>query len=85
MTIYKGTGCPVCHNTGYVGRLGVFEVLEVTKDIRAKILAKADSDVIVDQAIKDGMTTMMEDGLDKVVKGLTTFEEVLRVTKVGGL
>lgn len=85
ITIYKGTGCPVCHNTGYIGRLGVFEVLEVTKEIRSKILAKADSDVIIDQAIKDGMTTMMEDGLDKVIKGLTTFEEVLRVIKVGSI
>lgn len=85
INIYKGTGCPVCHTTGYTGRLGVFEVLEVTKDIRSLILKKADSDVIIEQATKDGMSFMLDDGLDKVAKGLTTIEEVLRVTKVEGV
>lgn len=80
--IYKGKGCKVCHNTGYAGRLGVFEVLEVSKEIKSLIANKADSDVITQKAIEEGMTTMLEDGLDKVVKGLTTLEEILRVTKV---
>lgn len=80
--VYKGSGCKVCHDTGYSGRLGVFEVLSVSKDIKELIANKEDSDVILSQAIKEGMTTMLEDGLDKVVKGMTTIEEVLRVTKV---
>jgi len=85
INIYKGSGCPVCHTTGYVGRVGVFEVLEVTKEIRSLILQKADSDVIIEQATKDGMSTMLDDGLDKVAQGITTIEEVLRVTKVEGM
>ena len=85
INIYKGSGCPVCHTTGYVGRVGVFEVLEVTKEIRSLILQKADSDVIIEQATKDGMSTMLDDGLDKVAQGITTIEEVLRVTMVEGM
>jgi type IV pilus assembly protein PilB len=80
--VYKGKGCKVCHNTGYAGRLGVFEVLEVSKEIKRLIANKVDSDVIFQKAKEEGMTTMLEDGLDKIVKGLTTIEEVLRVTKV---
>lgn len=80
--VYRGRGCKICHNTGYVGRIGIFEVLEVSKEIKKLITQKNDSDVILQQAIAEGMTTMLEDGLDKVVKGLTTIEEVLRVTKV---
>jgi len=85
INIYKGSGCPVCHSTGFIGRLGVFEIIEVTKEIRSLILKKADSDVIVEQAGKDGMSTMLDDGLDKVAQGITTIEEVLRVTKVEGI
>jgi len=80
--IYQGKGCKVCHDTGYAGRLGVFEVLEVSKEIKRLIVERTDSDVITKKAIEEGMTTMMEDGLDKVVKGLTTIEEIMRVTKV---
>jgi type IV pilus assembly protein PilB len=80
--VYQGKGCKVCHLTGYAGRLGVFEVLEITKEIKKLIANKSDSDIILDAAIKEGMTTMLEDGLDKVVRGQTTLEEVLRVTKV---
>src|SRR5579885_1552068 len=80
--VYKGQGCSVCHKTGYAGRVGVFEVLEISNAIRQLINEKNDADVIIAQAIKEGMTTMLDDGLDKVVKGVTTIEEVLRVTKV---
>lgn len=81
--IYKGQGCAVCHNTGYAGRVGVFEVLEVTNNIRKLITQKSDADVILRQAVKaDKMMTMLDDGLIKVLKGVTTIEEVLRVTKV---
>lgn len=80
--LYKGKGCKICHSTGYSGRLGLFEVLEVTKEIRELITAKNDSDVIAKKAIEEGMTTMLVDGMNKVARGVTTLEEVLRVTKV---
>jgi type II secretory ATPase GspE/PulE/Tfp pilus assembly ATPase PilB-like protein len=80
--IYKGAGCKVCHRTGYSGRIGLFEVLEVSKEIKKLILARSDSDVITSQAREEGMTTMLDDGLEKVRKSVTTLEEVLRVTKV---
>ncbi|MBI3380281.1 type II/IV secretion system protein [Candidatus Gottesmanbacteria bacterium] len=79
---YVGKGCKICHNIGYAGRIGVFEVLEVTKNIRKLITEKNDADVIARAAIQEGMTTMLDDGLQKVAKGTTTIEEVLRVTKV---
>jgi len=83
--VYKGAGCKICHGTGYSGRIGLFEVLQMTKPIRDLITAKKDSDVILKKAKEDGMTTMLDDGIDKVIKGLTTLEEVLRVTKVESL
>ena len=83
--IYKGKGCEVCHFTGYSGRLGIFEVLEVDNNIKKLITEHNDSDVLLKQAVADGMTTMLDDGLVKVIKGDTTIEEVLRVTKVEAL
>jgi len=82
LAFYKGKGCKICRATGYSGRLGVFEVLEVSKAIRQLITERTDSDVIAKAAVSDGMTTMLDDGLAKVGKGLTTIEEVIRVTKV---
>lgn len=82
---YVGKGCQICHEIGYAGRVGVFEVLEVTKDIRKLITEKNDADVIAHAATAEGMTTMLDDGLQKVAKGITTIEEVLRVTKVESL
>ena len=83
--IYKGKGCEVCHYTGYSGRLGIFEVLEVTPNVKRLITQNAGSEAIVKQAVEDGMTTMLDDGLIKVAKGVTTVQEVLRVTKVEAL
>ena len=79
---YEGKGCKICHATGFAGRIGVFEVIDMSEKVRELIVQKSDSDEIAQQAILDGMTTMLDDGLDKVVKGLTTIKEVLRVTKV---
>lgn len=79
--VYKGKGCKQCHMTGYSGRIGVFEVIEVSKKIREMIVQRADSDAILAQARAEGMTTMLDDGLSKVAVGMTTIEEVLRVTK----
>lgn len=85
LLVYQGKGCKVCHFTGYAGRIGIFEVLEMTESIRRLITEKNDSDVIVKKAIDEGMTTMLDDGLNKVQQGRTTIEEVLRVTKVESL
>jgi len=83
--VYKGQGCKNCHHTGYSGRVGIYEVLEVTKGIRQLITERKDSDVITQKAIEEGMMTMLDDGLIKVSKGITTIEEILRVTKVESL
>jgi type IV pilus assembly protein PilB len=83
--IYKGKGCEVCHTTGYSGRLGIFEVLEVSAEIKKLIVSQNDSNLILKKAIEEGMNTMLDDGLMKVVKGMTTVEEVLRVTKIEAL
>lgn len=85
ITTYHGTGCKLCHNTGYKGRLGVFEVLEVSQEIRKLIASKADAEIINQQALQEGMQSMLEDAMIKVQKGLTTIEEVIRVTKAEAL
>lgn len=82
VTVHKGKGCNICRQTGYTGRVGLFEVLDVTKGIRRLISERADSDVIATAAIEEGMKTMLDDGLEKVASGITTMEEVIRVTKV---
>lgn len=78
--MYRGKGCPVCHQTGYSGRIGVFETLEVSGEIQKLINQKADAGMIKDKAIREGMVTMLDDGLSKVQQGITTIEEVLRAT-----
>ncbi len=78
--LYHGTGCGACSNTGYQERFGIFELLEITPKLAQLITAKADAEVLQAQAVKDGMTTMLEDGLAKVVAGKTTLAEVMRVT-----
>ncbi len=79
--LYKGKGCQLDHGIGYEGRIGIFEVLEIDEEVRKAILKRADADTIKKIAIKSGMTTMIENGLEKVKQGLTTIEEILRVTK----
>lgn len=80
VTLIKGKGCEKCNFSGYRGRIGIFEMLEVSKEIRNLITKKADSDELRTQAIKEGMVKMIDDGLTKVSQGLTTIEEVLRAT-----
>lgn len=81
VTLYQAKGCEVCHQIGYVGRVGLFEVLEVSDAIRELITQKADSDMIMKQALAEGMTNMLDDGIKKVIQGVTNFEEILRATK----
>ena len=81
VTLSKGKGCPVCHQSGYADRVGIFEVLDVSPEIEKLITNKAAANEIAVQAVKEGMTTMLEDGITKVLKGITTLDEVLRVTR----
>lgn len=74
-------GCDSCNGTGFKGRTGIFEVMHVDSELRKLILAKATAETIQEQAVKDGMTTMIEDGLEKVRQGVTTLEELLRVIR----
>jgi len=76
----EGKGCPTCRNTGYHGRTAIYEILPVRENIRKLILARASSQTIKQQAIKDGMRTLRQDGLRKAAAGLTTLSEVIRVT-----
>ncbi len=78
---YKGIGCKVCGQTGYAGRIGIFEVLEMGEEVRALVVKRAPSDEIMNVAIRNGMVTMLHDGIGKVLGGVTTLQEVLRVTK----
>ncbi len=77
---FRGKGCPNCFNMGYMGRTGIAEVLLFTSAIRDLILSRAQEHVIKQKARQEGMRTLREDGLSQVLKGVTTLEEVLRVT-----
>lgn len=76
----KGVGCEQCGRTGYKGRTGIYEFLRMDDDIRAAIIARNSAAAIKQIAIKKGMRTLREDALEKVKAGLTTIEEVIRVT-----
>ena len=77
---FHGKGCSVCNNTGYKGRIVIAEILVIDEEIRSAILRKASANEIKQIAVKNGMTTMLVDGFKKALSGLTTIEEVLRVT-----
>ncbi len=81
-TFYRGRGCAACGFVGYLGRIGIFEVLDVTEPVRQLMMDPAfNLDALRGLARKEGMTTMFEDGLEKVTRGLTTIEEVFRVVR----
>lgn len=80
MKFYRGRGCAECRNTGYKGRLGLYEILPITPAIRDLILQRAPTDQIEKKAVEEGMSTLRRDGIIKVGKGLTTLEEVIKET-----
>ncbi len=80
--LYKGTGCDTCLGTGYKGRVAIYEIMAVDEDMRSFITKHSDSKQIRDLAIQKGMKTLLQDGLKKALKGITTIEEVLQITKV---
>ncbi|HUW71745.1 MAG TPA: ATPase, T2SS/T4P/T4SS family [Candidatus Humimicrobiaceae bacterium] len=79
---YKGKGCKFCNHSGYEERTGVFEVLDVTEEIRELVTKQASMDAIRKKAMEQGMTTMICDGITKALMGITTLHEVRRVAKV---
>ncbi|MEA3249210.1 MAG: GspE/PulE family protein [Patescibacteria group bacterium] len=78
---WRGSGCPQCGDEGYKGRVGIYEVLEVTPEISRLINENQSSDAIKKKAIEEGMITMIEAGFVKAIEAVTTIEEILRVTK----
>jgi len=81
LRFYKGNGCDQCGGTGYRGRIGIYEILEMKEDIRELVSSQADAGKIKEQAIKNGMITMLEDGIQKALEGKTTIDEILRVIR----
>ena len=80
--LYRGRGCKICNDTGYYGRNAIFEVLELTEELRNLIIGKSSSDMIKKKATEQGMTPMIHDGIIKVLEGKTTLSEVIKVTKI---
>ncbi|MBA3724569.1 MAG: type II secretion system protein GspE, partial [Candidatus Levybacteria bacterium] len=79
--LYKGKGCAECGDLGYMGRIGIYEVMPASEKISRLILERTDEPTIEKQAIAEGMITMKQDGYLKVLQGETTIEEVLRVAQ----
>jgi len=81
MTFYRGEGCSRCHKSGYKGRIGIYEILEIDPNLVKLINERANANQIKQYAIDHGMITLLQDGLIKAKQGITTIEEVLRVTR----
>jgi type IV pilus assembly protein PilB len=80
-TVYKGKGCNYCNGSGYKGRTGIYEVLLMNKEIRTLLLEGATMEKLKDTARKTGMRTLREDAVEKVLKGITTVEELVFSTR----
>jgi len=79
--LYKGKGCTHCKNTGYKGRIGIFQLMMLGPEVRELILKNASGDQLANEARRTKMRSLREDGLEKVMQGITTLEEVLRATQ----
>ena len=82
MNFYKPVGCPACHHTGYSGRIGVFEVLPITPNIRQLITSNATTEDIKFVAMREGLNTLWRSCSKLVAKGITTIDELIRITYV---
>jgi len=83
ITLWREKGCPACANTGFTGRVGIMEMLPMTDKLRSLVMQHVTATDLRAQAVASGMLPMYDDGLRKALKGVTTFEEVLRVTREG--
>ena len=82
IVFYSGKGCKACHGTGYLGRTSIFEIFVMNEEIRQLVVSRESTSRIKEAAVKSGMRTLRDDGLLKVIKGITTLDEVLRVTQL---
>jgi general secretion pathway protein E len=81
LLLYRGLGCDKCKGKGYLGRTGIFELLVIDNAIRSMITERMDSQKIKNSAVSRGMKTLRQDGIEKAISGITTIEEVLRITQ----
>ena len=79
--LWKSQGCPACSNTGYRGRIGLYEVMQMSEEIERLTVERSSADAIREVAIQQGMMTLREDGLEKARMGITSLDEVARVVK----
>ncbi|AOR24630.1 GspE/PulE family protein [Clostridium taeniosporum] len=82
LILYKGDGCGYCNSTGYLGRIGVYEIMEMTREHREAINAGANFDILRDISLKNGMTTLGIECIDLVIKGITTITELATITLI---
>ena len=81
LLFYRGKGCKNCNNSGYKGRIGIYEILENTESISNMVMKNANTNDLREKAIEEGMLSLIEDGFIKAKNGITTIEEIMRVTK----
>jgi type IV pilus assembly protein PilB len=80
MVLYRKRGCPRCNQTGYKGRIGIFQLLQMNEGLAELAVRKASRDEVEREAMAGGMKTLWDDGMTKVASGLTSIEELARVT-----
>jgi general secretion pathway protein E len=83
ITLYRPAGCPECGGTGYKGRTTILETLIMSDQIRQLVLRRSESRVLHRAAVEEGMSTLFDDGMRKALAGLTSYQEILRVTREG--
>lgn len=79
LLLYRGTGCDMCRQTGYLGRQGIYEIFEMSPDLRAMLINEASDDALKDQAASEGMRPLKAQGISQIKRGITTIEELYRV------
>ncbi len=78
---FRGAGCDNCFHTGYRGRVGIFEMMQLNEEIRRMIMKNEDASILTEAALRNGMNTLRQDGWGKIAAGVTTVDEVMRVTQ----
>jgi len=81
LRLARGRGCEECNHSGYMGRIGIFEILNITPGVNDLVLKQSSAQEITRQAVKEGMILMKQDGFLKAIAGITTLEEIMRVTE----
>ena len=82
ISLHRGLGCPACFQTGYLGRTGIFEIMEINEELRELIFQQIPKDILRRVAVELGMQTLKSSAVDKVLEGTTTVEEVYRVVSM---